>query len=1690
MPQSSSKHDRNTRTEDSLGKKLSGSSSNSLLPDTPTHQIQFSTGLSPQKRAKNLEKMLVEDLDAETEDGSIGHATSAENLEDTIDSSASGIKLGNYLEEPQKEVINDFLKIMQSKEIRSFLKDLCTAETFRSDENQTEDSLGILFALVRDESIIENFLRDLQEIEVTEHQTISSQLHNKIENLFKIASQLEKHLTSETFHSIPSDLKEKVKTQVINFIQVMSTDNFSHQLLLKHTPDKHGGSEYKQNDLRSAITAAVITDVNYALSASQIEEIKKNLTEKKFNFLMKRYGLNEKELNLDGLRMLIIGVLSNLSSSHNQEWIDNDFTKKLFLACSLRKEYEEAEASSTGPLEVQKLREAITSSNDELWKQFANGNQIEYGLDLVSKGLDAAGEYLVSKLFNETLTRFKNNGRLSEDLEIALASHISDWKLDKDPNDPNPVKERQQIFASNEYLFHKLAYIDLQEGAIIPILELNGEQNFYKVRSLIDEYGIHGFVLVPIDHNKSLDLKIVFKGSTTVVGEILDSENYIQLQAFKKHKETILNTLNKIVLEVKDTIPTRKQNDISMNIGGHGSGGTLAQCLINELATYQAAQVYDPQVDGIELLNKHIEEQVEYEEKIRTELKKEKIKDPDQYKDQIKRDTVKHLKKVKNSLDQIENNQLGSIKQFTLTTSNSGGVPTKIRNNFIQSLHILRSKDKQFTVKCNKTIVDGDLVHKTGATDLAAGVSEKLMPTTLLKVDAGFGLLTPTWQVVKNAVIYLFKKPAGVIAGNFGYEIDSSGNWQNIQDNAQQIGSNIIRSYTSYVLNKTDNPPKYSYMSNKTPKDGKDISYAEFAGYHEMNKELSSKIPVITSRYYKLAKKKIYVKIFEGESVKILKGDTALHKAVRKKDLPKINELLLQGEPVNAKNNSGLTALHLAAQYGHLEIVKTLLTGLNIDVNAKNNSGLTALHLAAQYGHLKIVKILLEKMVDFNIQDKHGVTALHLAAQHGHVEVVGVLLEKIKQNNKTDFDDRRAINVKDQEGITALHLAALNGHLGVVDMLLRQGANVKVEDKNSLTPLDLVTHVEEFTDKNKGDYQKISELLTKQLTALPSEEVIPLESIPVMEEESFERSKSQLSVVSAQSSQEQEEVKELHLTEITSITDQKQTPLHIAVENEDEDEVKKLLRKGDNVNSQNSEKQTPLHLAVLKRNSAIVDILLTKSPQLGSIHLQDSNGQSPLHIAIVNGDLDIVKKILAAPGSSIGKHAANRAGKTPLHLAVEHEKTEMVEELLAKSVQVIVNDANGNTPLHIAVQKGNEGIVKLLLKRCTIKEKEAEASAINTSNIIGKTAIYLAVELAVSDPQKMPIFNEFLLKSVDVNAPADDPKPFKQILNIAAENDKSIEIFKSLLKMGAKIDDSTLDAAVKGGATEIVRGFLSGEWQQTSDINSNKLLNLLKLAVENQRTDVAKILLEHIDIAGESWFAKIFSVFSNKDVVKSKDVVKLLHTAAKNGDVNLIDAFLLKGIDLNAKNDSGKTVLHIAVENGDVKTVEALLEKQGIDLNAKDNYGETALHIAATLGKQDVVEKLLEHAARVDIENNNGKIPLELAAVLAPNIDADLYKQDETILIANRYVGIVKQLWDASNGSMQEKVAKKTKGKIYNEEIKRMFAEKLLPQGLKLAVLGTRMINKTEKNVLHGTAVNSLNKNSDSSKKISQIKHK
>ena len=165
----------------------------------------------------------------------------------------------------------------------------------------------------------------------------------------------------------------------------------------------------------------------------------------------------------------------------------------------------------------------------------------------------------------------------------------------------------------------------------------------------------------------------------------------------------------------------------------------------------------------------------------------------------------------------------------------------------------------------------------------------------------------------------------------------------------------------------------------------------------------------------------------------------AMLSAAEKGDVKKVKRLLAK-EPALADAceylAQGRSAIHLAAQNGHAEVVAALL-----EAGARTNYS-HLMELAASHGHTSVMEVLLER--GFSVHGDMLGSPLLSAAASGQLAAAEFLLAHGTDVNEQD--ERR------DGGCTALHYAALHGQSEMVTMLLAHGANIELQTGAGATP--------------------------------------------------------------------------------------------------------------------------------------------------------------------------------------------------------------------------------------------------------------------------------------------------------------------------------------------------------------------------------------------------------------------------------------------------------------------------------------------------------------------------------------------------------------------------------------------------------------------------------------------------------------
>ncbi len=179
------------------------------------------------------------------------------------------------------------------------------------------------------------------------------------------------------------------------------------------------------------------------------------------------------------------------------------------------------------------------------------------------------------------------------------------------------------------------------------------------------------------------------------------------------------------------------------------------------------------------------------------------------------------------------------------------------------------------------------------------------------------------------------------------------------------------------------------------------------------------------------------------------------------------------------------------------------------------------------------------------------------------------------------------------------------------------------------------------------------------------------------------------------------------------------TPLHQAVKDINEPEIRRLVLAGADVNAVDAKGRTALHLAAPVGRLSIVQFLVEHG---ANTHVKDKMHKTPLVYAIEKNRVKVIMYlskevnrqekaqdenifILAREGKTeeIRKffqtediNMKNDDGKTILHLACEYGQVDVVRLAIELGIDSNLRDYDGRSALNYAKLSGNKEIIKLL----------------------------------------------------------------------------------------------------------------------------------------------------------------------------------------------------------------------------------------------------------------------------------------------------------------------------------------------------------------------------------------------------------
>lgn len=355
--------------------------------------------------------------------------------------------------------------------------------------------------------------------------------------------------------------------------------------------------------------------------------------------------------------------------------------------------------------------------------------------------------------------------------------------------------------------------------------------------------------------------------------------------------------------------------------------------------------------------------------------------------------------------------------------------------------------------------------------------------------------------------------------------------------------------------------------------------------------------------------------------------------------------------------------------------------------------------------------------------------------------------------------------------------------------------------------------------------------------------------------------------------------------------------------------VLRLLERIATIN--NIRDDNPLHLTA---RLGLIDTLKLILNQ--GIKIRDGNYiyNTSLHLAAKYGHIDCVEELLDYGADA---NDENKNGDTALHLAAKYGHVDCVKEL---GINVCKQNKRGNSPLHLAAKNGHIDCIRILLEK---------GALIDMRNNSGYTALHFAA------------------------------------------HNGHLDCVKELLKNKADIDvlttegDNAFNLAVYGGYLECMKELLvQGANIHLLDQHENTVLHM---AAQNGHLMCMKEVMKlGIDIHTKNKYGNS-PVYLAAQEGHSECMIELLNQGAcSDGLLHIttsgkcVKELVNRGMNINERNESGRTPLHEASIRGNIEVILALLELHA-DIDTQDNDGKTALHFASNNSNIECVTALLKH---------------------------------------------------------------------------------------------------------------------------------
>ncbi|XP_010282262.1 PREDICTED: putative ankyrin repeat domain-containing protein 31, partial [Phaethon lepturus] len=468
-----------------------------------------------------------------------------------------------------------------------------------------------------------------------------------------------------------------------------------------------------------------------------------------------------------------------------------------------------------------------------------------------------------------------------------------------------------------------------------------------------------------------------------------------------------------------------------------------------------------------------------------------------------------------------------------------------------------------------------------------------------------------------------------------------------------------------------------------------------------------------------------------------------------------------------------------------------------------------------------------------------------------------------------------------------------------------------------------------------------------------------------------------------------------------------ETLLHRAVDHQDLDLIRNIIKAGGNVNVKDYAGWTALHIASVEGFYGIANELLKAG---ADVNARGNEQVTPLQDAVKEGHYELAELLLWYGADPFLK---NEMGRCALEEASDLSVRKLLKNYVAKSRIDSVSDGDDSKNM-----LNTESVEDTNLHQISLQTDESEPARANLTNSDSMDTLQQSIVNEVQNistntsqdatscteqtlqantetllPHKLLAATKLtngqsvsgspyssisgILSTTEQKAP--QPEKGRRILlnaeegvercHIETENASSLEIEpqtlqlhgKDTLQIRQKREDlqetnSTTDEEVFAGVNGIEGPGKNGEGSAKANMLSHftetEVIQTKRVRLDSQMTNQKAVSYSSSSKTKLSSTKSQFSQASEQQ------------TSKKSGEK--------RKKKINAK---GETQLHIAARRGDLSLVKTLISS-GICVNEQDYAGWTAIHEASSGGFSEVILELLQAGANVNSRSLNGILPI------------------------------------------------------------------------------------------------------------------